>query len=126
MKKMTSREFYNSVVAILSNVDDENVTSLKEFAENAIAKLDERNAKRSSKPSKKALENEKLKEDVFNFLMENKGEKFTSTQIGQQFGFSFQKASVLCRDLVNNKRISEGEARVPKRGKTTVYYIDEQ
>lgn len=126
MKKMTSREFYNSVIAILNNVDDENVVSLKEFAENAIVKLDERNAKRSSKPSKKALENEKLKEDVFNFLMENKGEKFTSTQIGQQFGFSFQKASVLCRDLVNNKRISEGEVRVPKRGKTTVYYIDEQ
>ena len=126
MKKMTSREFYNSVIAILNNVDDENVVSLKEFAENAIVKLDERNAKRSSKPSKKALENEKLKEDVFNFLMENKGEKFTSTQIGQQFGFSFQKACVLCRDLVYNKRISDEEIRIPKKGKTTVYYINEQ
>ena len=43
---MTNREFYTAVIADTQNEE------LKAFATEAIAKLDERNAKRASKPRK--------------------------------------------------------------------------
>ena len=58
---MTNREFYTAIVN--SNVSDE----LKAFATDAIAKLDARNAKRSSKPSKKSLENAPIKNSIAEF-----------------------------------------------------------
>ena len=51
---MTYREFCNAVIADTENEE------LKAFATEAIAKLDARNAKRASKPSKKSLENEPI------------------------------------------------------------------
>ena len=51
---MTQREFYNAVIATVDN--DE----LKAFATEAIAKLDERNAKRASKESKTQIANKPI------------------------------------------------------------------
>ena len=49
---MTNREFYNAVIA---NTITEDVIA---HASEALVKLDERNAKRASKPSAKQKENE--------------------------------------------------------------------
>ena len=50
---MTQREFYNAVIADTKNAD------LANFAVEALEKLDARNAKRSSKPSKVQIANER-------------------------------------------------------------------
>ena len=59
---MTQREFFTAIVN--SDLNDE----LKAFATESIAKLDARNAKRASTPSKKSLENEPIKASIREFL----------------------------------------------------------
>ena len=51
---MTQRDFYNAVIN--ANINEE----MSSFASEAIAKLDERNAKRASKPSKTQIANEPI------------------------------------------------------------------
>ena len=59
---MTQRDFYNAVIATVDN--DE----LKAFATEAIAKLDERNAKRASKESKTQIANKPIIEAISRVL----------------------------------------------------------
>ena len=59
---MTNREFYTAVIASVDN--DE----LKAFATEAIEKLDARNAKRASTPSKTQKENAPLIEKIASLL----------------------------------------------------------
>ena len=59
---MTNREFYTAIVN--SDLNDE----MKAFATDAIAKLDARNAKRASTPSKTQKENAPLIEKIASLL----------------------------------------------------------
>ena len=60
---MTNREFLNAVRTT------ENVAAdVKAHAENELAKLDARNAKRASQPSKTAVANEPLIEKIKEYL----------------------------------------------------------
>ena len=70
---MTSRDFYNFV---LSNVSDD---SVKEFASHKLAQMDATNAKRVSKPSKRAIENEPIKKNLLGFI----GEGCTASDIAE-------------------------------------------
>lgn len=60
---MTMREFYN---AIASN--DTLSTEIRDMATDALAKMDAKNAKRSSTPSKAAVENASLLSKVLEYL----------------------------------------------------------
>ena len=59
---MTNREFYNAIAN--GTMSDE----IKDFAKDAIVKMDERNAKRNSKPSKTSVENEPIKKNIMEFI----------------------------------------------------------
>ena len=59
---MTNREFFTAIVN--SDLNDE----MKAFATDAIAKLDARNAKRASTPSKTQKENAPLIEKIASLL----------------------------------------------------------
>lgn len=112
---MTNREFFEAIVS--ANVSDE----LTVFAQEAIAKLDKRNASRSSKPSKTALANVPVKEAIVAFLQEN-GEAIAS-DIATACEISTQKASSLCRQLVEEGQLTSQEVKVPKRGKVKAYRL---
>ena len=58
---MTNREF----LTVVANAEVS--AEVKEFALESLAKMDARNAKRSSKPSKTALANAPLKEAILAF-----------------------------------------------------------
>ena len=85
---MTNREFYT---AIVNGTINEDVIA---HASDAIAKLDERNAKRASKPSKKSLENEPIKAKILEVLST---EPKVASEIAELVGISTQKASALLR-----------------------------
>lgn len=117
MEKMTKREFFNAV-ASLENVDAE----LKLFAEQEIEKMDARNAKRASTPSKTAIANEPIKENIVAFLNDHEGSHIAS-EIATEVGVSTQKASALCRQLVENGTLSVEDVKVKGKGKVKAYSV---
>ena len=110
---MTQREFFTAIVN--SNVSDE----LKVFATDAIAKLDARNAKRGSKPSKRSLENEPIKAKILEVLT---SEPKVASEVAELVGISTQKASALLRQIDG---LEVTEVKVPKRGKMKGYALAE-
>lgn len=91
MTNMTKREFYEAVMA-LENVDAE----LALFAENEINKMNERNAKRKSTPSKTAIANEPIKAQIVEVLTETPQ---SASEIAEKVGISTQKSSSLLRQI---------------------------
>jgi len=112
---MTKREFLNAVIE--ANVNE----ALNEFAVAEIAKLDKRNEAKSSKPSKTALANEPIKEAILAFLADK--ENTIASDIAVGIEVTTQKASALCRQLVEDGKLTATEVKVPKKGKVKAYNI---
>ena len=119
---MTKREFLNDVIAVIDGTSEVNVLELKEFAKAEIVKLDERNANRSSKPTKTQIENEPIKEKILEVL--STGEKMVASAIAERLEISTQKASALCRQLVESKQLKVEDVKIPKKGKQKAYMIN--
>lgn len=112
---MTKREFYEAVRA--SEVSEE----IAEFAKSELTKLDERNAKRSSKPTAKQIENEAIKAKIIEFVTGCGGA--VASEIGTKFEISTQKASALCRQLVTEGKFEVAEVKIAKKGKQKRYTL---
>lgn len=112
---MTKREFYNAIIT--SNTTDE----LKDFARGEIEKLDNRNEKRSSKPSKTALANEPIKASIIDYVRGHANA--LASEIATACEISTQKASVLCTQLVNENALTKSDVKVPKKGVVKGYTI---
>ena len=110
MTNMTKREFYEAVMA-LENVDAELVL----FAENEINKMNERNAKRKSTPSKTAIANEPIKAQIVEVLTETPQ---SASEIAEKIGISTQKCSALLRQIEN---LTVTELKVKGKGKVKGY-----
>lgn len=110
MTNMTKREFYEAVMA-LENVDAELVL----FAENEINKMNERNAKRKSTPSKTAIANEPIKAQIVEVLTETPQ---SASEIAEKVGISTQKCSALLRQIEN---LTVTELKVKGKGKVKGY-----
>ena len=118
---MTKREFLNEVIAVIDGTSEVNVLELKEFAKAEIVKLDERNANRSAKPTKAQIENKSIKEKILEVL--STGERMVASAIAEKVEISTQKASALCRQLVESGKLSVEEVKIPKKGKQKAYLI---
>lgn len=113
---MTTREFLEAVInteAVATNV--------KEFAKEQIVKLNERNTKRSSKLTKTQLANENVKNEILKILT---NEPMVASAIAEKIGISTQKASALCRQMVENGTIKKIEIKVPKKGTQLGYLVE--
>ena len=113
---MTNREFYIAIAN--GTMNDE----IKDFAKEAIRKMVERNAKRNSKPSKTAVENEPIKKNIMEFIS-NQNDFCIAGAIAEALEISTQKASALCRQLIADGKLVEKEVKVPKQGKRKAYGI---
>ena len=115
--EITMRQFFEAVV-------NGNITpSMVEKAKAEIAKLDATNAKRAEKAKAKAVEYEPIKSAIFEFLKVN-GTKTTS-EIAVGVGESVPKTSAMCRQMVDEGRLTGSEVSVPKKGKQKAYTIVE-
>ena len=110
MTKMTKREFFEAVMA-LENVDAELVL----FAENEINKMNERNAKRKSTPSKTAIANEPIKAQIAEVLTDTPQ---SASEIAEKVGISTQKCSALLRQI---EGLTVTEIKVKGKGKVKGY-----
>lgn len=109
---MTNREFFNAVIA--NEINEDVIT----HAKSEIEKLDARNAKRSSKPSKRSIENEPIKAEILTHI----GDGMTAKAIGEVMGITTQKVSALCRQLVESGKLTATEEKIDKR-KVKVYRL---
>lgn len=121
--KMTSRDFFT---AIASN--EAISAELRTYAEDAIAKLDAKNAKRSSKPSKVQIANEPIKTAIVDYLTAN-GQMVASdlatALTTEESPVTTQKVSALCRQLVADGVLTVADVKIPKKGSVKAYSVAE-
>ena len=104
---MTKRDFYTFVSE--GTINEEVIEKANEL----IAKMDEENAKRKNRVSKKALENAPILEAIEGVLGD---EPKTATEIGSEVGISTQKASALLRKLVEDGKAVKEDVKVKGKG----------
>ena len=114
-KAMTQREFFTAII------NSDVAEHLKDYAQTQIEKLDKRNATRSSKPNKTQLENEGIKKDILETLGENGG--MLASDIAKALDISTNKVASLCKQLIDDGKITVTEVKVPKRGKVRQYSV---
>ena len=115
---MTNREFLNAVIAL--SASDE----ITEHAKAMIASLDKRNSARTSKPSKTQLENAPIKEAILGVIAEMNAE-VSASELHERLNISVQKASSLCRQLVEEGKLSKGERKEKGKGLVKVCSLAE-
>ena len=117
--EMTMRKYHEAVLAIPGCPAD-----VAEKAKAELAKLDATNVKRAEKAAEKAKENGPIKQAIYNLLVE-KGAMVASA-IGAELTtedneVSTSKASAMCRQMVEEGRLTVCEVKVPKKGKVKQY-----
>lgn len=115
--EITMRQYHEAVIAIPGAPAD---VVAKAKAE--IAKLDATNAKRAEKAAEKAKENLPIKQAIFDFLVAN-GTKFT-VEIAkgvEALEGSTPKASAMCRQMVDEGRLTVSDVSVKGKGKQKAY-----
>lgn len=115
---MTNREFLNAVIALSASEE------ITEHAKAMIASLDKRNAARTSKPSKTQLENAPIKEAILGVIAEMNAE-VSASELHERLNISVQKASSLCRQLIEEGKLSKGERKEKGKGLVKVYSLAE-
>ena len=103
--KMTKRDYFNAILAVLATVEDTDVSGLTAFNNHEIELLE--NKRSTTKPTKTQTENLAVKETIVSVLKEM-GKPATITEM-QKFStelaeFSCQKLSALLKQLVENDK----------------------
>ena len=112
---MTNREFYKAVIG--SEVSEE----IKAFAQEQIDKLDSKNEKRKNTQTKTQKENEGIKTQIVNLIEENGS--MVASVIATKLNISTQKASALCKQLVEEKELVVSDIKVKNKGTLKKYAI---
>ena len=113
---MTNREFLNTVIETATSEE------VKNHAKAMLTKMDERNEKRASTPSKTAVANAPLKQSIIKLISEK---NMTAPEVGVALEVSTQKASALLRQLCEDGVLTSEEIKVPKKGKMKSYSLVE-
>lgn len=112
---MTNRDFLKAVLSVEGLPEE--VTA---HANELLTKMDERNAKRSSKPSKTAIANEPIKAAIVEVLTDKPQ---TASAIGVAVEQTTQKASALLVQLVKDGKAVAVDMKVKGKGKVKGYTL---
>ena len=115
---ITLRQYHEAVIS--GNITDAIIAK----ARAEIAKLDATNAKRAEKAAEKAKENDPIKNAIYNLLIE-KGPMVASA-IGMELTtpeaeITTSKASSMCRQMVEERRLTVEDVKVKGKGKVKQY-----
>ena len=118
MANMTEREFLTKVIAI-EGISKE----LSDYATEGIAKLDARNDKRKNTQTKAQKENEVVMTAIIDHLTAHGSD--VASSIGTALGISTQKASALCKLLVDGGKLTVADVKVKGKGTVKQYTVAE-
>lgn len=105
--KYTQRNFLTDVIN--SNITEQVIA----YAEERLAKLNEKNEKRKTETSANQLKNIQLGEDIVAFITENGVQ--TTTEIARKFGVSTQKIAPITNALAKEGKLTETTKTVDKK-----------
>lgn len=116
--EITMRQYHEAVIS--GNITDAIIAK----ARAEIAKLDAINAKRAEKAAEKAKENDPIKNAIYNLLVE-KG-AMVSSAIAMELTtpeaeVTTSKASSMCRQMVEERRLTVEDIKVKGKGKVKQY-----
>lgn len=111
---MTNREFYTAIIN--SDLADD----LKTYAQGEIDKLDARNDKRKNTQTKTQKENEGIMTSILDHLVNGSA---VASDIATALGISTQKASALCKLLVNDGKLTVTDIKVKNKGTVKQYTL---
>lgn len=114
---MTNREFFTAISN--GTINDEVIA----HATSALEKMDAANEARKNKPSKAALANAPVMEQIVNEVLTT--EAMTAAAVAEAVGISTQKASALLRAIVADGKATATDIKVPGKGSCKGYSIAE-
>ena len=118
---MTTREFYQAVAD--SDVGEELITKAQEL----IAALDAKNAKRKATPTKEQREAAKRKLAVLDFFYDHQGQPFTRDEVATTLGISPAQVTAACKSIMAEDSIlTKAEAKVGKSRKVVYTMLHEE
>ena len=112
---MTNREFYTAILNTEGINDD-----LKAYAQGEIDKLNARNDKRKTTLTKEQVANEGIKTNILAHLAKAPA---VASEIATAVGVSTQKASALCKLLVNEGKVTVADIKVKNKGAVKQYTL---
>lgn len=115
MAKMTEREFLTAILAV-----EGIATDLADYATEGLAKLDARNDKRKNTKTKAQVENEGIMASILEALATA---PMVASEIASAVGISTQKASALCKLLVDGGKVTVADIKVKNKGTVKQYTI---
>ena len=113
---MTNREFLTTVAQC-----ETLSVEIREHAAAMLTKADEKNAKRRETQSKVQKENEPIKAQILEIL--STGVVKVASDIATELKISTQKASALCRQLVENGMLTVTDVKVKGKGTQKGYKV---
>ena len=115
---ITLRQYHEAVIS--GNITDAIIAK----ARAEIAKLDATNAKKAEKAAEKAKENDPIKNAIYNLLAE-KGPMVASAIAMElttpEAEITTSKASSMCRQMVEERRLTVEDIKVKGKGKVKQY-----
>ena len=114
-EKFTNRMALNLIIN--GNLTDE----VKAWAQGEIAKLDAKNDKRKNTKSKEQIANEGIMNDIVAYI-KGSGSQVASA-LASGLGISTQKASALCKILVDGGELTVADVKVKGKGTVKCYSL---
>ena len=118
---MTNREFYTNIINYLDGADIDGEAT-REFAVEALAKLDARNEKAKARPRKENAEVAGRKVAMAEFVFSNEGE-FTADEIAETLGLTAPQVSSAMRVYVAGGKVTKGTRKIDSKHTKVVYKI---
>lgn len=113
---MTKKEAYRAVI-------DGNITAeVLDYFTIELQKMEEKDRARKSTLTQQQIENERIKEQILTFFLENPGPHFVD-EIVPFVQISRQKCSVLCNQLIKSGKLSQKDETVKGKGKRKLYFL---
>lgn len=111
---MTTREYFQAVLD--AHISD----SMDEASKTLIAKLDEKNAKRKTTPTKEQREAAIRREQILDFFKTHPNEAFTRDAVAEALGVTPGQVTAACTALADN--LTKSEAKIDKARKVVYQY----
>ena len=103
---MTTREFYQAVID--GNITEDTLSKAQEL----IAALDAKNAKRKTTPTKDQREAAIRKQMVIDFFYDHQDEVFVRDQIADALGITPAQVTAACKPLIAENIVVKSEAKI--------------
>ena len=113
--KITSRD----ILTLIANGTSNDITI--EWAKGMLAKMNEKNSKRKNTKSKEQIANEGIMDNIVAYIKTNGSQ--VASALGTALGISTQKASALCKKLVEGGELTVADKKVKGKGSVKEYSL---